>query len=84
MVISNIHIDDSVLGMYVITEGPSDFPGKFVAKRYTFEKGVATPDAEPSVVADTLGEVQNVLSRYEMVCLPRHPKDPEVIVEVWL
>ena len=64
--------------IYVIYQNPSDFPGKFVLRRWV---GL-NPDQKPAVCM-TLAEARRAVppNKYR---LPRFDNDDPVIVETWL
>ena len=63
--------------LYVIYENPTDFPGKFVLRRWRMEK----PDPQPLKVGDTLFDVRIALPR-NVVNIGRMHGDDACIVEV--
>ncbi len=67
-------------GMEIFTVywNPSDFPGKYVVRRFVGEK----PDPQPLAVG-TLEEVRGVIPAW-MTCLARNPGDDPCILETWL
>jgi len=69
----------SDLCIWTITENPSDFPGKFVARRHVVGMG-ATCDCH---VADSLEGVRALLPA-GLIMLPREEGDDPVIVESWI
>lgn len=70
---------------YAIYFNPSDFPGKYVLRRWAIKEGVPfpLPDPSPTYVADTLSEVRAQVPA-GLVHLHRHPEDDPVIVETWM
>lgn len=66
------------LSIWTVTENPSDFPGKFVARRT--EVGAGPTDDHH--VAETLDEVRAMLPP-DLIRMTRVPADDSVIVEVW-
>lgn len=70
-----------VLEMWVISERPSDFPTKFVARK--FEVTNVPKPTDETKVADTLEEVRGMLPP-GLFCLARDPADEPQIVETWL
>lgn len=73
---------DPILPMWTITENPTDFPGKFVARKWLIEAGAMAVTDEHHV-ADTLFAVRDLLPPH-LVRLPRDPNDDPVIVESWI
>lgn len=70
------------LSMWVITQNPSDFPGKFVAREWLVGAGCQAATLNHHV-ADTLDGVRAMLP-VGLVVLPRDPSDDAVIVESWI
>ena len=76
--------DDKALHMWTVYQSPSDHPGvAFLARRSEIRTGfngvIATRDIRK---ADTLDALRALLPP-GLICLPRHPADDPVIVEVW-
>ena len=69
----------TALIMYVVYENPSDYPGKFVVRKFTGE----TPDINPTIVAHSLEAARNVIPKDKVMLLPSVTDDP-VIIENWL
>jgi hypothetical protein len=67
-----------MLDVWIVYDSPSDFPGKFVARR--FQVKTPTPDV---LVADTLEGLRKLLPQ-GLVRLERTPHDQPHIVEVWV
>lgn len=74
--------DPAELSLWAITENPSDFPGKFVARRFIIGAGVYAVTVDHHV-ADTLEDVRAMLPGH-LVRLPRDPDDEPIIVESWI
>jgi hypothetical protein len=70
------------LPIWVVYDNPSDFPGKFVARKWFI-----LPDALEATqeyrIADTLEDVRAFLPR-GLTRLTRHPDDEPQIVESWI
>ena len=66
--------------LFVIYQNPSDFPGKFVVRKW--EEKVA--DQEPTAVVETLEAAREAVPKWAHFCLKRDPKDDPCIVETWL
>lgn len=62
-----------------IYKNPSDFPGKYVARRFVGE----TPELQELAVADTLEEVRQAVPD-GMVLITRSPDDDPCIYETWV
>ena len=74
----------SALHMWVITENPSDYPGKFVVRRrMTTADGKQYVVFGPTAVVDTLEEARAAVPP-GTVCFHRDPSDDPVIVETWM
>ena len=74
--------------LWNIYYNPSDFPGKYVVRRYYSvlegEKGVSQVDLHADVF-DTLEQAREFLPKNQgLVNLGRNPNDDPVIVEVWV
>lgn len=65
--------------VYAVYKNPSDYPGKFVVRKFIGE----TPDVNPSIVADSLIEARKVIPRDKVRLTPSITDDP-VIIETWL
>jgi hypothetical protein len=70
------------LGLWVITENPSDFPGKFVLRQQWVLKGQIHHAAEANV-CETLFQARAFLPA-GLVNIGRNVGDDPVIVEVWI
>lgn len=76
---------------YVVYDQASDFPGKFVVRRWECwpNEGAegdlchSMPDANPLIVADTLNEARSVVP-VGLACFPRQALDDSAILETWL
>ena len=65
------------LEVWTIYSSPSDFPGRFVARKFVLDQ----PTAE-HVVGDTLEAVRRAIPP-GLYRIPREPHDDPVIVEIW-
>lgn len=71
------------LWVWVIYDHPRDFPDSFVARPQCetqegiqqFAEGFAAPE---------LDMLRDHMRRMGLTCLPRHPSDDPIIVEVWI
>jgi len=73
---------DPPLSLWTVYYNPSDYPGKFVARRFELDK--PTHDV---VVADTLDNVRagiRMRATFLLTRLDRNPGDDSVIVETWI
>lgn len=69
------------LSIWTIYHNPTDFPGKYVARRWIVsEQPAATGEV---FLADTLGEVRDMLPP-GLVPMQRWEGDDPCIVETWL
>ena len=74
----------TTLPMYVVYENPSDYPGKFVVRRWPNTLvSPPIPDPVPLIVCDSLEVARAVVPPYA-VCLQRSPDDDPAVREVWL
>jgi hypothetical protein len=71
------------LSMWVIYWNPSDFPHRYVVRRWEVAAGSAVSDDEPVAVVETLGEARRSVPN-GLVHLGRGRADERQIVEVWL
>lgn len=80
------HVVDDVLQIYTITEGASDAPPglRFGVRESTIGPGRASPTLGWVRWAATLDGARELVPARAGYRLPRDPKDPPVIVEVWL
>ncbi|MCE7797886.1 hypothetical protein LWE61_15150 [Sphingobium sufflavum] len=78
----NIDAASDPLSMWVVTENPSDFPGKFVARLWFVTAG-AMATTEYYHVSATLEGVRELLPP-GLACIQRSPGDEPTIVEIWL
>ena len=69
--------------MWTVYENPSDYPGKFVARKFVIGRGTFEPSLNDVHVADTLEAVRGMIP-VGLVCTRRQPDDDPCIVEVWL
>lgn len=72
-----------VLDIWTIYDHPRDYPDGFIARRFEVGSGEHRPTLDV-LKADTLEELQTVLQRRGMVCIPRSPGDERQIVESWI
>ena len=61
----------NTLVMFTIYHNPSDYPGKFVARRCTILPGAVAMDDEPLAVADTLEAAREAIPTRALVCMAR-------------
>lgn len=70
------------LTMLTIYWDPSDYPGRFVVRRWT-ATNPPTPDPKACAVCLTLTEARAAVPD-GLVRIPRHPTDDPVIIETWV
>jgi hypothetical protein len=71
----------------VVYLNPSDYPGRFVVRRWSLVEGVLSADLVPIAVVGSLEEARVAVAAVapsSRVCIPRHPSDDAVIVETWV
>ena len=76
----------AALPMYVWTiyDGPSDFPGRFVVRRFRVTGGAGSePEARPWSVKDSLLKARGTIPG-GLYLVPRARHDEPQIVESWL
>lgn len=71
------------LDLYVVYRNPREFPGQFVIRRQTADRGSVTIDPQPTAVGPTLDAVLSMLPP-GLTRLERDPNDDPCVVEVWL
>lgn len=73
------------LDLWTIFFGPSDYPGKYVLKKFTIVGGQLepTPAPEPTAITLTLEQARKHLPD-GLVNMGRDPKDEPIVVETWI
>jgi hypothetical protein len=72
------------MSLWTIYDSPTDFPGKFVARRHDIFRDRKEPQvSEEHFVADSLDEIRNLIP-FGLACLTRSEEDDAKIVETWL
>jgi hypothetical protein len=71
------------LHMWVIYWNPSDYPHRYVVRRWSVAAGSASGDDEPVAVVETLDEARRSVP-LGLVHLGRSQADQRQIVEVWV
>lgn len=65
--------------LYVVYKHPTDYPGKFVLRRWWNDK----PEKKPMLVADTLEEARTKIPKWAIRLAKPENEDP-VILETWI
>ena len=73
----------ATLEMMVVYRHPTDFPDKYVVRRWTCMSSGAKADPVPLIVCNTLEEARAAIPQW-MVHLERSAGDDPAILEVWL
>jgi hypothetical protein len=70
---------------YAIYMNPSDYPDKFVVRRWTIQAGNPhpVPDKEPIIVCDSIAEARAKVPP-GLVCVGRQPMDDPCILETFI
>jgi len=72
------------LAMWAVYDHPSDYPDKFVARRFDVDASGPKPSASV-IIMDDLDKLRDVLAfELHLTCLTRNEGDDPVIVETWL
>ena len=72
------------LAIWTVYRHPSDYPDKFVARRFDVDGEGARPTAS-IIIASDLETLRGILElELHLTCLDRHPADEPQIVECWL
>jgi hypothetical protein len=75
----------AVLSTWTIFAGPSDYPGRFVVRRFDVVQGQAEPVATDELsVHFTIQSARNAIPPTVDVCFPRDAHDDPTIVETWM
>jgi hypothetical protein len=72
----------AALEMFTIYRHPSDYPDKFVVRRFLVTDK-PNPDKTPCAVCNNLNDARAAIP-FGMVCVDRQPSDDPVIIETWL
>ena len=75
------HQRKTPLTMWTVYANPSDYPGKFVARKFHVTNKVMPTD--DIIVAESLGHVRALLPK-GLFCLTRNAADDGPIVESWI
>lgn len=76
-------ITDGVLEIWAVYDHPTDFPTKFVARRWRVDAGRVTP-TDGIRVANELDDLRAQLRVEGLSCVARQHDDDPKIVESWL
>jgi hypothetical protein len=72
---------ENTLSIWTIRYNPSDFPGKFTARRHwILPTSIATQEV---FIGETLEEIRKMLPK-GLYRIPRSPEDDPVIIESWI
>jgi len=72
------------LAMWTVYDHPTDYPDKYVARRFDVARDGARP-TESIIIMDNLDRLRDMLAfEMHLTCLPRSPHDDPKIVETWL
>jgi len=73
--------NENALQMWVITENPADYPGRFVARLALITSGEVIHTATHHT-ANSLQAIRALIPQ-GLIRFDRHPTDPPVVVESW-
>jgi len=70
---------------FTIYFNPTDYPFKWVVRRFTIDKSNIDPipDTEPLIVCDLFEDARSVIPN-GLICFNRNENDEPQIVETWL
>lgn len=68
---------------FTIYRNPSDYPGKFVTRKWQNVNGWNLSIDPPVAIEDTLEKARSWVPQ-ELARIPRHPSDDPAIVETWI
>ena len=72
------------LGIWTVYDNPTDYPDKFVARRFDCDADGAKPSGS-IIVAPDLDTLRDILAfEMHLICLARSPEDDAKIIETWL
>jgi hypothetical protein len=77
----NTEVNMEELIIWTIYHNPSDYPGKYVARKFAITKDIVP--TRDMFIADSLEEIRAMLPP-NLYCTSPLPGDDPVIVEVWL
>lgn len=70
---------EGCLNIWTVYDHPSDFPDKFVARLFLYDR-----PTEHAIVADSVEELRAIFRNYGLIALSRQPADDLVIMETWI
>lgn len=70
------------MNMYVVYQNPSDYPGRFVVRKWTVTAAGPVAGNEPIFVGETLQGARDAIPR-GLIATRRCEEDDPVILEVW-
>ena len=74
----------SMFAMWVVYDHPTDYPDKFVARRFDVDRDEPKPSAS-IIITDDLDKLRDMLQlELGLVKLMRSERDDPKIVETWL
>jgi len=73
-----------MLAMWTVYDHPTDYPDKYVARRFDVGRDGPVP-SESIIIMDDLGRLRDMLAfEMHLTCLTRSEGDDPKIVETWL
>jgi hypothetical protein len=74
----------TTLAIWTVYKNPTDYPGKFVARRFDIDADGPKPSASV-IIAPSLKTLRSILAfEMHLICMPRNEGDEPQIVETWL
>jgi hypothetical protein len=74
----------TTLAMWTVYKHPTDYPDKYVARRFDVDASGPKPSASIIVAADLKTLRATLRDEMHLTCLSRDPSDEVQIVETWL
>jgi hypothetical protein len=74
---------EGILSMWTVYASPSDFPGKYVARRWDIKAGESHPTTD-SLLAERIERLRERFAQMGLHCIPAQPGEDPCIVETWL
>lgn len=73
------------MNLYTVYESPTDYPDKYVVRRWEVEAPDNVPTAKNVVmIGSDLNEIRNALQKIGLFVIPRDESDDKKIVETWI